>query len=129
MGKLLGESQGSRGKGAGYLEGWYSSSVVLPDPGTDVIWLAPDGRESAGVYDIHGRWLAPCGRWVMYVPLRWRQPDGPTAAPIQVAPTPEHVPPSVEQPNRLWPRNSSESSRRKHWVVAVLNYDRTGLQN
>ena len=53
------------------MEGWYSSQVVVPDRNSDVIWLAPDGRELVGVYDSQGRWRLSGGEDVCYTPLFW----------------------------------------------------------
>ena len=64
------------------LRGWYSSKLVLPEKGFDVIWLDLNGREIVGMYDEQGIWHTTDGQCLWYAPSYWRyakidNPDSP----------------------------------------------------
>ena len=119
------------GNGADHLEGWYSSSVVLPDPGSEVIWIDADGQETTGTYDLHGRWFASCGRGLMYVPLQWRQPAESALTNPRMLPTLDDPERFVEQDlgNALWCGGSLQPSGQSQRVVGLLHYNRASYLN
>ena len=64
------------------LKGWYSSTIVLPEKGFEVIWLDLHGREVVGTCDEQGNWYTADGQYLRYAPSCWRyakmdNPDSP----------------------------------------------------
>lgn len=58
------------------MDGWYNSHVIVPDAGSQIIWLGPNGREVTGTYDRQGTWCTSTGQRLWYVPLFWRLLEG-----------------------------------------------------